>query len=192
MERHEGRELRLAPVIELIEACMEMGERLDPDTAIAVLDDIERKLAAEQEKVVAGLSRGSKPPTAQPEDYRDAGALIMAARILMDVSTCMQMRKQPGRLLRLVLKARDQILEDVVKPMLLGMTPENGKTIMEHAGGLHYTLWHDGHREALTRVLESAAKGGCIRKETREGARYFLDMLVPATERDRERSEQVG
>ena len=38
MNHHEGRGLRLAPVIELIEACLEMGEQLDPDTALAVLE----------------------------------------------------------------------------------------------------------------------------------------------------------
>lgn len=183
----EGNRHRLAAAIELIESCQEMGERLDPETAMAVLVQSELELAREAERTSRSLPPGVKLPPATLEDIRDLHALIAAARILWDVAACIQLRTNPGRRLRLVLKARDLVFQEIVQPILLSMPPGERTPALEQATSWQYTLWGPDHIRMMNDVLDRAISGKPPTKQVKEAAQYLKLRFIPTPDLDRMR-----
>lgn len=185
-EAAEGNRYRLAAVIELIEACQEMGEQLDPQVAIDVLAETEAQLAKEAENAFKGVAN---PPTATPEDFRDAHAVIAATRILWDLAGTMELRKQPSRHLRKIRQARDLLYQEVLKPLLLILPQSERTQPLRNATEWFYTLWSPEHLELLHKVLETVVAGRPPKKEVREAARYLETQFVGTVDLDRIRKE---
>lgn len=186
-EAAAGYRHRLAAVIELIEAVHEMGEPLDPQTGI----DILAQANADLEKEVERLSKlGVTQRCATPEDFRDAHAVIAATRILWDLVGTMQLRKQPSRLMRMVLKARNLLYDEVLKPLMLSMPKDARTEPLRNATEWFYTLWSPEHLALLHQVLESTIAGKPAKKETREAARYLQAQFIGTLDLDRIRKEQ--
>lgn len=184
-EAAAGNRHRLAAVIELIESCQEMGEALNPETAVAILAMSEAELEQEAEKTARALPPGVMLPKASSEDIRDVHALIAAARILWDVAVCIQMRTNPGRRLRQVLKARDLVMEEIVKPILLSMAPGDRSASLEQATSWQYTLWGPDHLQMMHEILDSVIAGKPPKKQLRVAAEYMKTRLVPTANLDR-------
>lgn len=182
----ESRARRLSRLVEIVEACQEMGEHLDVDVIQDVLDELEREMAAAADRMP------TKVHELTGEQYTVAILLTVLSAAIADVNEYASQYIPPGRLRRTLLELVDQMRDLVATEFLPRAKPEIRLALMTEAAAWGYSLWSPEQREQLLHLMEVAAQGGYIHAADRDVARDLLKKFQGMRQPGLPEREQAG
>jgi hypothetical protein len=157
----QGRQTRIGRILEIVEACQELGERLNVDVIADVLDELE----AELEQAAAAIPTTARPIT--PEEFRAALGLSILGQALEDTIAYLEGTSALFSARNELLQVRNQLGKCIVQRFIARLPQEARMTLVTESKAWGYVLLSPAHRRQILELLDTVSKGGMTRKETR-------------------------
>jgi hypothetical protein len=168
----QGRQSRIAPIVEILAACQELGDRLDVDIIADVLEQAEAELAEMAEQIPASAR------VLTPEQGRIGFTFMVLGQLLMDATEFAE-QQSPDRELRRQLRDLSRRYVDIITRRVLAKAPESVRvSLFAEASAWGAVFMSYVQREKLAQLLRDVARGGTVRKAMRQDAAEVLAWLV--------------
>lgn len=178
-ELADGRATRLTRIIDIIEACQEMGERLDLDTISEVLDAQEAELAKFASQVPAGIRSLSL------EEKSVALALLVVGGALESSVAFMEQRSGMFKFRNELRQIRNQLQKTLWQHMFARIPTAEAVTLSNEATAWRFLMLSPDETSNLVDMVQHLSQGGRGNKPQQDQARRIwpavskLQRLTP-------------